>query len=65
MADAPDQSGPEERTYAGVWPDVLDQADHVVHSRLGEDTADGEETQGNLYRATVPLAYRETLAQRL
>ncbi|WP_331739451.1 hypothetical protein OG440_41270 (plasmid) [Streptomyces sp. NBC_00637] len=74
-------TGVDPKTYAGVWPDVLDQADRVLRARLGEDTADGDETlhslammlamasrnaaEGKLYQATVPLAYCETLAQRL
>ncbi|GAA5706846.1 hypothetical protein [Streptomyces avermitilis] len=74
-------TGVDPKTYARVWPDVLNQADRVMRARLGEDTADGDETlhslammlemasrnaaEGNLCQATVPLAYCETLAQRL
>ncbi|MFG2463782.1 hypothetical protein ACGFWE_43075 [Streptomyces sp. NPDC048523] len=74
-------TGVDPKTYAGVWPDVLDQADRVMRARLGEDAADGDETlhslammlgmasrnaaEGNLYQATVLLAYCKTLAQRL
>lgn len=75
-------TGVTPKTYAGVWPKVLDRADRVLRARLGEDAADGgDETlqsiammlemasrnaaNGDLYQATVPLAYCETLAQRL
>ncbi|GAA3079342.1 hypothetical protein [Streptomyces glomeratus] len=75
-------TGVDPKTHAGVWPEVLDQADRVLGARLGEDAADGgDETlqsialmlemasriaaEGDLYQATVPLAYCETLAQRL
>ncbi|MET8168807.1 hypothetical protein ABZT34_31920 [Streptomyces sp. NPDC005329] len=74
-------TGVDPKTYAGFWPEVLDQADRVMRARLGEDAADGDErlhslammlgmasrnaAEGNLYQATVPLAYCETLAQRL
>lgn len=75
-------TGVDPKTYAGVWPEVLDQADRVLRARLGEDAADGEDetlhslammlgmasrnaAEGDLYQATVPLAYCETLAQRL
>ncbi|MET9819780.1 hypothetical protein [Streptomyces sp. NPDC006355] len=69
------------KAHAWAWPEVLDQADRVLRARLGEDSADEDETlqsiammlgtasrnaaEGDLYQATVPLAYCETLAQRL
>jgi hypothetical protein len=74
-------TGVDPKTHAGGWPEVLDQADGVLRARLGEDASDGDETlhslammlgmasrnaaDGDLYQATVPLAYCETLAQRL
>jgi hypothetical protein len=74
-------TGVAPKAHAGGWPEVLDQADRVLRARLGEDSADGDETlhsiammlamashnaaEGDLYQATVPLAYCETLAQRL
>jgi hypothetical protein len=70
-------TGVDPMTYAGLWPDVLDQADRVMRARLGEDTADGGEmlhslammlgmasrnaAEGNLYQATISLAYSERL----
>lgn len=63
-------TGVDPKTHAGIWPDVLDQADRLMRARLGEDTADGDErlhslammlgmasrnaAEGNLYQATVP-----------
>ncbi|UXY24173.1 hypothetical protein N8I84_39960 [Streptomyces cynarae] len=75
-------TGVDPKTYAGVWPEVLDQADRVLRARLGKDAADGGDVTlqsialmlamayrtaaaGDLYQATVPLAYCETPAQRL
>jgi hypothetical protein len=74
-------TGVDPKTHAGGWPEVLDQADGVLRARLSEDASDGDETlhslammlgmasrnaaDGDLYQATVPLAYCETLAQRL
>ncbi|WP_237409061.1 hypothetical protein [Streptomyces sp. M2CJ-2] len=34
-------TGVDPKTHAGGWPDVLDQADCVLRTRLGEDAADG------------------------
>ncbi|MFF0051743.1 hypothetical protein [Streptomyces sp. NPDC005498] len=66
--------------HAGAWPEVLDRAHRFLASRLAEASGEGETLNsvttmlgmaaeyaeaGDLYQATVPLAYCETAAHSL
>jgi hypothetical protein len=73
-------TGVDPTAHAGAWPEVLDQAHRVLRGRLAQVGGEGETLNsltmmlgmaseyaagGDLYQATVPLGYCETLAQRL